>query len=337
MSQMAMYEGQPPPGADAPQLVDLQRAEKPEWKSRFVTPKNVFMVAGSALLGMLSVVPIWNSIILLQDSNYIFWAGRAVPQLIIITCVLIIFLYVTTIGCFLRRGVGAVPMEQTIMMVGSIFITGFGLFLMTVSLPLTHQAQLTYTNLIHRCEYSEQTHRLFEYSQVLQNIRQSPSCAKLTSIEDCPGYEEVAPYTSFLKGMETNFRCAGFCYRPPPSVAAAVSGPAPSPAGASPAPAGLLSVKQNVRHLRTDQVSLATDSANEDINDAGTWYEPKYPPTLFTDQNFQASCEGMAARDMKNFAGDMGQQLFMQGVYLVLIAVMTGFLKLINLCVRKSA
>lgn len=338
MSQMQWYDGQgqgPDATPTSPDLVDMKRQEKPEWKSRFVTPKNVFMGAGSVLLTMLAIVPIWNSIILLQDSNYIFWAGRAVPQWVMVFCVLIIFLYATTVGCFLRRGQGAVPIEQTIMMVANIYITLFGLFLMLVSLPLTHQAQLTYTNLLHRCEYSEQTHRLFEYSQVLQNIRAQPACAKMYSIEDCPGYEEAAPFTPFLKGMENNFRCAGFCYRPPPTVAAA-AGPAPSPAGApAPGPAALLSMKQSIRHLRSDQVALATEATNEEASESATWAMPTYPPTLFSDQNFQASCEGMAARDMKNFAGDIGQQTFMQGIYLVLIAVMTGFLKLLNFCIPK--
>ena len=61
-----------------------------------------------------------------------------------------------------------------------------------------------------------------------------------------------------------------------------------------------------------------------------------YPPTLFSDANYKASCEGMAARDMRNFAGDIGFQTFYQGIYLVLIAIATGFLKLIGFCVRKD-
>jgi hypothetical protein len=43
----------------------------------------------------------------------------------------------------------------------------------------------------------------------------------------------------------------------------------------------------------------------------------------------------MAARSIKNFAGDIGEQSFYNGLYLVLIAIATGFLKLFGLCVRK--
>jgi len=320
MSQMAQYMQD-----GSPDLMEGQKQEaKPGWKSPFVTPQNVVMVAGSVLLAILTLVPVWNSIILLKDSNYVFWAGRSVPQGVGIFCVLIIFLYATMVGCFVRRGQSSVPIEQTIMMFANIYIILLGLFLMIVSQPLTHQAQLTYTNLLYKCESSEQTHRLFEYSQVLQNMRATPACAQMYSIEECPGYEAVAPFTTFLKGMESNFRCAGFCHRPPSRAAHA-----PSP---SAGPAKLLSMKQ---HLRADQVTLATEATNEELHAEARWSEPRYPPTLFSNQNFQASCDGMAARDMKNFAGDIAQQTFMQGIYLVLIAVTTGFLKLIHFCVRK--
>ena len=32
----------------------------------------------------------------------------------------------------------------------------------------------------------------------------------------------------------------------------------------------------------------------------------------------------MAGRDMRNFAGDIGYQTFYQGIYLVVIAIVTG-------------
>jgi len=206
-----------PPGRDDIVKADIGNAikgkDKSEWKSKLMTPQNIFLIVGSILLIMLSVVPVWNAIVLLQDRNYIFWAGRSTPAWIISACVLLVPLYAISILLFFRRATGSVHTEQTIMMVANIFITLFGLILMMASLPLTHQAEITYTNLIHRCDYSEQTHRLYEYSQVLHNIRAQPECMKKYSVEECKGYEEAPPYTSFLKGMENNFRCSGFCYR----------------------------------------------------------------------------------------------------------------------------
>merc|ERR1719159_456519 len=107
---------------------------------------------------------------------------------------------------------------------------------MLASGMLTHQAELTRTNLLYRCDTSEQTHRLYEYSQVLHNIRASPECAKKFSVEECDGYESAPPYTSFLKTLESDFRCSGFCYKANPLVAGAAPGPAPSKPAPSAAP-----------------------------------------------------------------------------------------------------
>merc|ERR1719401_2340996 len=165
---------------------------------------------------------------------------------------------------------------------------------MLFSLPLSRHALETYENLMENCEHSVQTHRLYEYSQVLQNIRQTRDCKTQVSVETCDGYQAVYPYTDFLKYMESHYRCSGFCYK-------AMSG---------------------------DFAGANTSSLASSMQ--------RYPPTLFSDANYQASCEGMAARDMKNFTGDIGYQTFYQGIYLVLIAVTTGFLKLIGFCVKKD-
>ena len=45
----------------------------------------------------------------------------------------------------------------------------------------------------------------------------------------------------------------------------------------------------------------------------------------------------MAARDMRNFAGDIGYQTFYQGIYLVVVAIITGFLKLIGACLARDS
>lgn len=308
--------------------------EKPDWKNKFVTPKNLFTSIGCALLAILAVVPIWNSFILMMDSNYVFWAGRWTPQWIIIVSVSIVFLYALTVHAFFRKPVAMEHTEPTIMMIANIFITLFGIFLMLVALPLTHQAELTQTNLLHRCDHSEQTQRLYEYSQVLQNMRATPECAKKGSVEECAGYEAAAPYTNFLKGMENNFRCAGFCYKAPlTGGGVSTFGPAPAPGPA--ASANLLSVKRHTHKDHVSQVALIAEDASAK-DPVLTYVNNAYPPTLFSKMNFQASCEGMAARDMKNFAGDIGQQTFYQGIYLIFIAVLAGFLKLLGFCVRKA-
>merc|ERR1719316_976800 len=132
--------------------------------------------------------------------------------------------------------------EQTVMMVVNMFITL--LTLMLLSLPLSRQAADTYIALTHRCDYDDLTHRTFEYWTVLNNIRSQPECATKASVEECAGFEVAAPYTTFLKTMETNFRCSGFCWKPPPVLAdtsgSAATTAAPAAAATTAAPAASL-------------------------------------------------------------------------------------------------
>lgn len=320
---------------------------------RLSTPKNVFIITGITLLTLLCIVPVWNAIELMNDVNYVFWVGRSIPAWMVALCTAIIVVYTMTMSVFFHRAKAQVQNEQTIMMIANIFITLLGLVLMLLSLPLARQANDTYNNLMHKCDWSEQTHRMYEYSQVLHTIRASPQCTGKLTVEECSGYEAGPPYTNFLKWMEGNFRCTGFCYRPPSetalasadteTAAAAMINQTATPRASSNGtflahrehkdhtviPLGLLQAKSEKRQ---EQMPVQTNQ-----------YLPKlammtasYPQTLFSDANYQASCEGMAARDMKNFAGDISLQTFYQGIYLVLIAITTGFLKLIGFCVRDD-
>lgn len=339
----------PPPTMEASQMGELKGGG---YVKRFVSPKNVFIGTGVLLLLMLCVVPIWNAVALMEDANYVFWVGTSVPIWMVCLCLSIVALYVATIFVFFSTARPQVQTEQTIMMIANIFITLLGLVLMLLSLPLSRQSVETYNNLMHRCDYSEQTHRMYEYSQVLHNIRRLPNCIHKFSVEECAGYEDAPPYTTMLKTMENSFRCSGFCYRE--SSAAGPRGEADISAGAWPglevnAAVGFPSLHQSSSRKRQHQdhvVPLALATAGAETAEGATAAQAQkpglvrpvaqYPPTLFSDANYQASCEGMAARDMKNFAGDVGFQTFYQGIYLVLIAIATGFLKLVGFCVRKD-
>jgi hypothetical protein len=297
-----------------------------------VNTVTVSVGVGSFFLFMLAIVPIWNANSLLKDFNYVFWAGRRVPEFIIVACFLTIMSYAIVAAVFFQKVHASAWSEQNVMMLANVFIILFGLILMIVSLPLEWQAATNFENLMHNCDTSAATHRLYEYSQVLQNIRAQPECQKKYSVEECEGYRESLPYTEYLKMTEFQFRCAGFCYNPAAQQAA-------QQATAS----SLLAVGSRAKKQRVDSVtplSLAAESTMTKeyvLQSSGTEAASSYPPTLFSDANFKASCEGMAARDMQNFAGDIGRQTFFQGIYLILIAVCTGFLKLMGFCVRKDA
>jgi hypothetical protein len=58
-----------------------------------------------------------------------------------------------------------------------------------------------------------------------------------------------------------------------------------------------------------------------------------YPPTLFSQRNYQAACESMAARDVMNVAGAFSYQIFHIGCYLVGISILFGLLKSCGYCI----
>merc|ERR1719482_465251 len=156
----------------------------------------------------------------------------------ITSCIGLLTVYAGTIlGFFRFAGNRARSSEPTVLMIVNMFVTLFGLTLMLVSLPLSRQASETYMNLSHRCDYSDQTHRTFEYWTVLHNIRSQPECATATSVEECDGYEQAPPYTTFLKTLESEFRCSGFCWKPAPAAPVAASSTGTGAAASAPAPA----------------------------------------------------------------------------------------------------
>lgn len=380
--------------------------------------KELVLGAGLIFLLIMCVGPIWSALGLLRSDNYVMWSGEGVPYALITALMMLIILYVLTVGAFFAYARPTARAGQAVWTIASLFITLLGLIEILVSFPLSSSSLTAYDNLMNRCDVSEQTHRLFEYSQVLHNIRRQPSCIGEHSVETCPGYQEAAPYTSLLKAMEENFQCSGFCYRAPAVVAesapvtapnatapattsgegseaaAADAGDPPASEGEAPEqgdseaapadesnappasdsseaaagngteasvgmPGALLQQAALMRRMGTariahtvsreisphrDPASLAllhaaivqAPAPELELPSFSVVGSPTYPPTLFSQANYQASCNGMAARDLRNFPGVVGAQLFQQGAYLVLIAVFTGFLKLTGACVGKS-
>lgn len=57
-----------------------------------------------------------------------------------------------------------------------------------------------------------------------------------------------------------------------------------------------------------------------------------FRPTLFSNADHKVSCDGMAARRLRNFAGDVSNQTFTQGVWLLVAAIFISFGQLIGFC-----
>lgn len=62
-----------------------------------------------------------------------------------------------------------------------------------------------------------------------------------------------------------------------------------------------------------------------------------FPPTLFSDSNYQSTCDGMAARDLKYQAMHVAQMIYCEGVFLLLTVLLGGLLRICGFCIQLPA
>lgn len=277
------------------------------------SPRGVFMYGGGFVVACLVAIPIWNCIALLRDKTCMYFIGAAYPVMIIVVSVGIFLLYTTTISIFFRVARPEAQTDQTIVMLLSVFATAIGVSFMLIGTPLYSKSHHSYDVLFTNCQFGSKTGDLYQEYMVLHNLRSAEQCKNLASVEECMGYTSNRQ-SEILKAMEDDFKCSGYCYK----------GPAPSLAknatGTNTTGTSLLEIGQ------ADM--LMTGSSRLDVL-------VPYPPTLFSKANYQASCEGMAARDMRNFVGAIATQVFYEGLALICASIVVGFMKLFGLCMKR--
>jgi len=62
-----------------------------------------------------------------------------------------------------------------------------------------------------------------------------------------------------------------------------------------------------------------------------------YPPTLFSSQNYQASCDGAAARELRFQAMHIAQMVYCYGVFLLCSVLVGGVLRICGFCIQLPA
>lgn len=276
----------------------------------------LFVGAGFWLLCALFLVPIWNAVSLMAHANYVFWFGSQLPVVLICLCAGIAVLYLITMVMFFNCAKPIAQNDEHIYMIATIFVTLLGLTLMLWSMPLSHQSAVMSNDLMNKCEYGTKTHRVYEFATVLQNIRSMPDCITQYSVESCSGYQPAPPYTTYIKDLEANMKCSGFC-------------------GTTVSVFNVTNIVSSIafRGLVPESQGLDILPIQGGHHIAGS----RYPPTLFSDANYKLSCNGAAARDIEQFAGGIAWQSFYLGLYLVVATVTTGLLRFCGVCISGSA
>jgi len=263
---------------------------------------------------------VWDSLEMLGNLNYVFWAPQGLPLTVIIVSILILVFFALTTEAFFQRWRSEMHNAQSLVVISSLFIMLFGLVLVLVSLPLAEKAADIHNEIVYECGNTEGTRDLRLHYMSLLSLRQDAICAAEYSVETCKGFVANGHYTPYLKRMEETFRCSGFCYE------------VPSVAGQNTS----LLAKQRRQQLVQRQQAQAppTQAVLANVTQPGTVVATEkqapqkgvkmYPPTLFSNANFKASCDGAAARNLINFARDTGYQMWYMGVVLISLSVMIG-------------
>lgn len=268
--------------------------------------KNMFLSAGVILLMTLVSMPVWDGVQLLMDPNYMFWFSRGLPWILIIICVLAVVFFVVSAQMCFNHWRGEENSTQTLVMVMSLFVTFIGVVQIFVSLPITTKSIQAYNSLVYECGETAATHNLWIHSQALASLRQTPGCAGRYSVEECDGYQAQEPYTSYLKSMEKDLRCVGFC------EAKSAADKTPSVAAVADQSV-LLQLQVKANRLVGTAAALLAPMMGEQA-----------PLALFSPSRSQMPCDRAVANQLFTATRGKGQQLWYTGVVFVAVSIGAG-------------
>jgi len=307
----------------------------------FGTASFKILTSSAILVLVLSLLyPVWSCINLLNDPNYVFWAGKTTCNNAIITlCSLGV---VCWLSCHaFHKMVGDKSSVDTWILLLNTYMIVFGLTYLFFSVPFSTTASQTVQDLSLRCAYSEVSQPLYRTWVVYNNLRLDESCAVKSSIEDCDGYEKNLKHTPFLQYMESKYSCAGFClkgsapvYEPEPvevtenpaeTAASAEETPALA-ADAAATPASLLSKGSS----RRAQQTLAVDAAAKVSNSTNGMVLSAEQETLplFSLLKSGLPCDVASSMHLKVATTNTANLFYLQGVSMLSVAVLLAVLKL---------
>jgi hypothetical protein len=261
-----------------------------------------FLLFGFFMAGLAVIVPIWDGIALLNDPVWHYMCGTSLPILLISISVVVPLFFLLVLCLLLSRGTGhTARQEQTLFSVAILFIMLLGALFVTMSTPIQNQAQLANLELMFQCKTGIRTQPLYNKYQQLQGIRNQSSCASKRSVDQCDGFSSglnssSVNYTDVLQGIEKRMQCSGFCFVP----------------------------------TVTNGTNATAASAGSASASGG------YPLALFSKASMSGSCSAMAARDMNNFAYDVGTKLEWEGYFLMAASILQGFLIVTGSCVKNE-
>lgn len=291
--------------------------------------KELLVVIGLSVMVAILLLPVWNSIALLQSPSFTLLGGSHAAPLVVISVsggVMAVF-YLSSMLLVGRPESDSGSLQAVVALL-SVCATVVGLTLVLSSVPLTRGAVRMHNDIVYQCDKTPETHELQMYYTSLLRLRKEPDCAEMYSVESCAGFSEDPALISYLKFLESNFRCSSFCAAHPaapvPSVEllSATPGPVPAPSA--------VSLYQRWRRRKQPSeaegtrrgMRLFSVPGSQDEN--STKVADEYLPALFSNSQYRASCDGAAARNIMDVTFTTGSQLWYMGIALIGISLCGG-------------
>jgi len=325
------------------------------------TAKNIFLYVGTFTLAMIVAIPCWSACLLVQDVPYNYfasalgalegqWFSFTLPWLILFVCGAVLVAYILLAGSLFAFAQPEKITNQALFLIWIVVLTLLGVAFLTISTELVDNAQRIQREILTECTQSPLVRHLHEHSQSLQALRAQAACSKLLSVEKCGGFTGTVE-SEVLKVMEDTYKCSGFCYEPPTASSTLAAGKANASAmTAGKSNASLIELQTGTFSLMRQKLGIAmaleAKTMKSERESSGITAMTSlatlslasplatYPPTLFSEANYKASCDGMAARRMRNFVEDIGKQTNILGIVLIGLTIFSGFVNLLGLCAR---
>eukprot|EP00927_Polykrikos_kofoidii_P059938 TRINITY_DN55027_c0_g1_i1.p1 TRINITY_DN55027_c0_g1~~TRINITY_DN55027_c0_g1_i1.p1 ORF type:complete len:662 (+),score=66.15 TRINITY_DN55027_c0_g1_i1:156-2141(+) len=190
-----------------------------------------------ALIGLLTcffmvALPVCGALTIAADENYLFWQGTSYPVTIIVLAAAVFVALFVSCRIFNSTARRQYLTELSVSLIASLFAAMFGVSLILFSVPASRSIHGTADALMEGCSNSLlASAALVDYNQVLVNLRSTPQCAVMDTVESCDGWSPNR-YTRYIRYLEDEFDCGPMCpsiHPPYPSfLGVASTGAAPS-------------------------------------------------------------------------------------------------------------
>jgi len=288
-----------------------------------------------------------------------------------------VFVYAAAIFVYFGCAAAEFQTEQAVIMINVLIISALGLSFLALSQPLILESRAVAQDLLMNCAHGAHTHKVATYATTLQTLRQSPACTGQASVEQCTGFQASQPMLGFLKQLESQSKCAGFCFTPVPAAAVPASSQVNqlvgnktdgnstdsfalltrvAKPGQQPSPQvqlrsdgfGVAGTEQKglaSALLRFAQSSPGTargggalallQQADQGTGAAGGPLQPLFGQSAYG-SGAGISCEGASARALLVQAVSTGRTLYWEGIFLLVVAVVTGLAETGGVCFLAS-